>query len=128
MSRLDKTIEKFGYDNLIVDAYPPVDVFDVRLAAGEGTLKRGTLLARSKKDGSMSIFGETAAEGDTLTANCVLTDNTQLDPDGTTRALAYRMGHFAANALIVKAGSTITDDDKEELRKRNIFLSDALRG
>lgn len=128
MSRLDKTIEEFGYDNLIVDMYPPTDVFTVSLAAGEGTLKRGTLLARSEKDGSMSIFGETAAKEDTLTANCVLADDTELDPDGTTQALAYRTGHFAANVLNVKEGSSITDDDKEELRKCGILLSDALRG
>lgn len=128
MSRLDKTIEKFGYDNLIVGTYPPVDEFTVSLAAGEGTLKRGTVLARSAADGSMKILGSAAAEKDTLTANCVLADDAVLDAEEATEALAYRTGHFATNVLIVKEGSTITDDDKEELRKCNILLSDALRG
>jgi hypothetical protein len=128
MGRLDKNIAEFGHDDLIVDVYPPADVFAVSLAAGEGLLKRGTLLARSQKDGSMSIFGTAAAEGDALTANCVLTDDTELDPEGPTEALAYRTGHFAANVLIVKEGCGVTDDDKEELRKHGILLSDALKG
>ncbi len=128
MGRLDKTIAEFGYDNLIVDTYPPADVFTVTLSAGEGTLKRGTVLARSKADGTMSVLGSQAADGDSLTANCVLADDTPLDAEGTTDALAYRTGHFAANMLITKKDGGITAEDKEELRKCGILLSDALRG
>ena len=42
-------------------------------------------------------------------------------------AVAYREGHFNAGALIVKAEYTLTAKDKDDLRTRNIILSDELQ-
>lgn len=118
MSRLDKTIGSAGFDNLFNSAYPEGDVFGVELAAGQGILKRGTLLA--KTDGGMVMI----SAGTTGKANAVLTDD--VDTAETTYATAYCTGHFNANALIVAEGYEITAADKEALRVVGIRVSDAV--
>lgn len=127
MSNLNEEILKVDFDELVNSATPATDTFSVTIAAltEKQTLKRGTVLARSAKTGKMSVLGTTAASGDTLTANCVLADDVEA---GTTDsgAVAYRTGHFNTNKLIVAEGYTLKADDKEELRKGGILLSDAV--
>ena len=117
-TRLDNSLGRIEYDNLIYDLYPEREVFSVNLAAGEGILKRGTLLAKGD-DGAFSIF-ETGK-----TANCILCDDTELGTEETIAA-AYRTGHFAQNKLIVKEGTTLTEADKEALRDVGILLSESV--
>ena len=72
--------EKLGeveYDNLIVGLTPPKRVGAGKIASTgskEATYTRGTVFAKSAKDGKLYILGSTAASGDTLTADCILTD------------------------------------------------------
>ena len=92
MSRLDENLGGVGFDNLIADSYPPADVFSVQLAAGQGILERGTLLAL-KDDGTMETIGtETTGK-----ANAVLTDPVDTGDAAEGEAvpgIAYRTGHF----------------------------------
>ena len=118
MSRLDKTIGTSGYDNLINSTDPGVECFHVTLKSGQGVLERGTLLAT----GSSGL--EKISSGTTGKANAILAET--IDTAEGTVALAYRTGHFNANALIVANGYTITDADKEALRVAGILLSDAV--
>ena len=133
--RLDENLGGVGFDNLIADSYPPTDVFSVQLAAGQGILERGTLLAR-KDDGTMEMIG-TATTGK---ANAVLAepadtgapaaeaqaeDEAASDPE-TVPGIAYRTGHFNTNRLIVAEGYEITAADKEALRTAGILTSDAV--
>ena len=73
--------EKLGeveYDNLIVGLTPPKRVGAGKIASTgskEATYTRGTVFAKSAKDGKLYILGSTAASGDTLTADCILTDD-----------------------------------------------------
>lgn len=124
--RMDGNVETVEYDNLIYDLYPEPEVFSVELASGTGTLERGTLLAKSTKDGNYVIFGETAGTGDTLTANAVLCEPVTLSASGEVIGQAYRTGHFAQNILKVKSGATITEADKEALRDVGILLSESV--
>lgn len=118
MARLDENLGAVGYDNLIHGLTPPAEVFHVQLAAGQGVLKRGTLLATA--DGGMvKISSATTGK-----ANAVLADD--VDTGDTVVAVAYRTGHFNANALIVADGYEITAADKEALRTVGILLSDAV--
>lgn len=125
-TRLDSTIGTVEYDNLIYDLYPPAEVFSVELAAGTGTLERGSLLDLSSKDSNYVIHGTTAGTGDTLTANCVLAEDVTLDSANEVIGQAYRTGHFAQNMLKIKSGSTITEADKENLRDVGILLSESV--
>lgn len=129
--RLDETIGSVEYDGLIVNNEPVADVFSVtiRKGAAAATLKRGTVLALSEGtagDGKTVILGTTAAENETLTANCVLADDVEVGTTADAVALAYRTGHFARNKVIAKSGTSLSAADEEALRKGGILLSDAL--
>ena len=116
--RLDSELCSVAQDNLFHSVFPAADVFGVTLAAGQGVLKRGTLLATA--DGGMvMISADTTGK-----ANAVLCDD--VDTAETTYAPAYRTGHFNGNALIVAEGYEITDKDKEALRTAGILVSDAV--
>lgn len=118
-TRLDKTIGAVGYDNLINGVHPGAEVFHVELKAGQGVLERGTLLAAA--DGGMvKISAATTGK-----ANAVLADTVDTT-DGAVVAVAYRTGHFNANALIVADGYEITAADREALRVAGILVSDAV--
>ena len=119
MARLDETIGSVGFDNLINGLYPPAEVFHVELAAGQGILERGTLLATA--DGGLVKISSTT----TGKANAVLAEDTDTT-GGAVIAVAYRTGHFNTNALIVADGYEITAADKEALRAAGILLSDAV--
>lgn len=123
MNRLDENLGSVGYDNLINGLYPQAEVFSVQLAAGQGVLERGTLLAAA--EGGMLMISDTT----TGKANAVLTDTVDTGPTGeggTVTATAYRTGHFNGNKLIVADGYEITAADKEALRVAGILISDAV--
>lgn len=120
MGRLDETLESVGYDNLIAGVYPPTEVFSVKLKAGQGVLKRGTILAEG--DSGLEFMGES----NTGKANAVLAEDVDTGSDEAVVGIAYRTGHFNANALITEDGYQITAADKETLRRAGILLSDAV--
>lgn len=117
--RLDENLGSVGFDNLINGITPGAEVFSVQIAAGQGVLKRGTLLATA--DGGMvKISSATTGK-----ANAVLAEDTDTT-GGAVNAVAYRTGHFNANTLIVADGYEITAEDKEALREVGILISDAV--
>lgn len=116
--RLDETIGSVGFDNLFHGTYPAAEVFSVELAAGQGVLARGTLLAAA--DGGMvKISAATTGK-----ANAVLAE--EVDATEAATGIAYRTGHFNGNCLIVADGYEITAADKEALRVAGILISDAV--
>ena len=135
MSRLDETLGNVGFDNLIHGLFPPVEVFSVQIAAGQGVLERGSLLAVGD-DGMELISSTTTGKANAVLAEPVDTGGpaAQEEEDGTedgadaepVTAIAYRTGHFNANALIVAEDYEITAEDKEALRMAGILLSDAV--
>lgn len=115
--QLNKLIADVTPDNLINSAYT-TNACHVTVAAGQGALKRGTALAAGA-DGKAVILGTDGA-----TASFILAKD--VDATEETVAVAYREGHFNADALIVKADYTITAKDKDDFRIRNIILSESL--
>lgn len=116
--RLDENLGSVGYDNLVNGIAPGAEVFSVQLAAGQGVLERGTLLAVT--DGGMvKISADTTGK-----ANAVLAET--VDATEAVTGIAYRTGHFNANKLIVADGYEITAADKEALRVAGILISDAV--
>ena len=129
--RLDETLGTVGYDNLINGLYPPAEPFSVviRKGSAETTYKRGTVLALSSGtggDGKMVALGTTAGSNETLTANAILCDDTEIGTAADVEATAYRTGHFARNKLIFSGEYTLKPADEEALRAAGILLSDAL--
>lgn len=131
--RLDENLGTVDYDGLIVTNEPVADVFTVTIRKetnAKATLKRGTVLALSSgtaDDGKMVALGTTAASNETLTANAILCDDTEIGTDADVEATAYRTGHFARNKLIFGgSGYALKPADEEALRAAGILLSDAL--
>ena len=117
MSVLNEKVATVEYDGLIVDINPPADVYAVKIKAGQGALKRGSVLAL-ETDGTLSLMNTGGK------ANCILAED--VDATNAANALAYRTGHFASNKLIVKEAYTLSAADKEALREVGILISDAM--
>ena len=130
--RLDENIGTVDYDGLIVTNEPVADVFTVTIrkeTSEKTTFKRGTVLALSSVpggDGKMVALGTTAGSNETLTANAILCDDTEIGTADDVEATAYRTGHFARNKLIFSGEYTLKPADEEALRAAGILLSDAL--
>lgn len=130
--RLDENLGSVGYDGLIVANEPVADVFTVTIrkeATAAATYKRGTVLALSSGTGDagkMVALGTTAGSNETLTANAILCDDTEIGTAADVEATAYRTGHFARNKLIFSGNYTLKPADEEALRAAGILLSDAL--
>lgn len=117
---LCRKVGEVGQDNLIAKLFPPAETFGIKVAGGEGVLKRGTVMALSGTD-YVVLDAETTGN-----ANCVLSDPVDASGEAPITAVAYRTGHLNRKALIVAEGYTMTAADEEELRKGGILLSDML--
>ena len=96
----------------------------IRKFGTAGSLKRGTLLAKSggsAGDGKLVIFGSTPATNETLTADCVLAEDIDVGTSNDENALVFYQGNFNQDALIIKSGASIGDSDQDDLRLRNII-------
>ena len=118
--RLDENLGTVNYDGLIVDNVPVADVVIVKLAAGTGTLVRGTV-----------VTGAPGGELSPAAAALVATNGTYILVDDTdvtsaTNAAAYRTGHFARNKLTTNGSYVLTAADEEILRNAGILLDDAV--
>lgn len=102
-------------DGLIVAGFP-IKTIAVELAAGTGTLKRGTVLAKTET-GCIAL--NTANTGKPY---AILCDDQTLSSSEKIVADAYEAGCFVKDKLSVADGYTLTDDDKEALREKGIFL------
>lgn len=125
--------EKIGsveQDNLFAGLYPPAlpKAGTIRKLGTAGTLKRGTLLAKSSGsagDGKLVIFGTTAATNETLTADCVLANDIDVGTSTDENALVFIQGNFNEDALIMATGASLTEADRDALKIRNIILGNS---
>lgn len=117
--KLNETIGAVEYDGIINSACH-ADVVTVKLKAGSGVLKRGTIVTGT-------AGGELSPVSAALSASngaYILTDDT--DVSVATVANAYRTGHFNRNKLITNGSYALTAADEEILRAAGILLSDAI--
>lgn len=123
MKELSRLVGEMEYDGLIADLNPAAVVGGGTLAAlaAEADYKRGAVLAKSAQTGQLYILGSTAAEGDTLTPDCILCDKTKIGTTAQTTAV-YLAGCFNPDKLAMADGYTLTEADKDKLRERGIFL------
>lgn len=117
--RLNENIGAVEYDGLIASNVPVADVVTVKLAAGTGILKRGTVITGTAGEALAPVAAALASGKITF----ILCDDTDITAE--TTATAYRCGHFARNKLLT-GGYTLTDADEEILRNAGILLSDAV--
>lgn len=118
--KLNETIGAVEYDGLIVDTVPHTDVVHVTLAAGNGIVKRGTLITGTAGGEMAPVAAALVA----TKATYILADDT--DVTEAAVAVAYRAGHFARTKLITAGDYAITKADEEILRNAGILLAEAL--
>ncbi len=128
MEKLSRKLGEVSYDNLFAGATPAPRTMGgvIRKGTEEVTLKRGTLLAKSSVDGKLVILGSTASGGETLEPYGVLCDDTTVGVDEDEPCAIYAEGNFNGNSLIAAEDYTITEQDKDTLRKYGIVYSAAL--
>lgn len=133
MVELSRKIGEMNYDGLITDITPKTEVRagTIRKLSAAGTLKRGTILAKSSGtagDGKLVILGSTAANNETLTPNCILCDDVDVGTSADVTVPVYTAGCFATEKVILNSGYTITDADYDTLRKYGIVFKSAFAG
>ncbi len=122
-----------GQDNLIAGLFPRALTMGVKVAAGEGLLKRGTILA-AKDDGIYVICGKkvTTGEGDSVQTTvysdpgAILASDVDASGSSAVTAVAYRSGNFNPRAVIVGEDYTLTAAGKDALRKYDIVFTDMM--
>ena len=122
---LNEKLGEVEYDNLIVGLTPPKRVGAGKIASTgskEATYTRGTVFAKSAKDGKLYILGSTATSGDTLTADCILVQDVTVGTTDDETVVVYLAGCFNPEKLTVKDSYTMTEADKDALRMRDIAL------
>lgn len=95
-------------------------------AVTEKLLKRGTLLAKSATDGKVTIIGAADA-GTDAEAYGILTDDVIVGTEEDVSVNIYIGGKFNLNKIIVSDGYTITEKDKDTLRKYSIEFTAAMK-
>lgn len=115
---LYKTTGEFTPGKLIADNAIPTIAKGVKIASGQGNLKRGTLLGAAA-DGTYKVTG--SADGNaTIGCDCILTDDVNAT-DAAVVSNAYVSGTFNRDAIILAEGAAITTYETE-LRKLGIYL------
>ena len=128
MTELSQKIGEMHPDDLVINTQPPcrIDGATVRKNTAAQLLKRGSVMAKSSVDGKLVILGSTAATGETLEAYGILTDNIEVGTSEDVSTTIYISGKFNSNKITVADGYTITEKDKDTLRKYGIELTAAL--
>jgi hypothetical protein len=117
----NETVGTVDQDNLVYDDKFPIDVKSVTLAAGQGVLKRGTVIA-AITDGDSVVWGGDAGQ----TADGILCDDVDTGTAGAVSGVVYRSGHFIRQMLIVSEGATLSASAEVELRNGGVYLSNAV--
>jgi len=112
-------IGECGQDNLIARMYPRALTVAVKIAAGAGVLKRGTILA-------VNADGDCEAMKTGSTPAYILTTDVDASGGEAVAAAAYRSGNFNVNAVTGAAGYVLTAADKDTLRKYDIMFTDMM--
>lgn len=130
-----QNIGEFTPDSLIVSPDFPILKEGIGLKAGQGTLKRGTLIVKGT-DGAGRIAGTTvsvpaAQEGGQATDMVmktfgILTDDVDTGSDSTADNIpnvCYITGVFNREAIVLKTGETI-DTYEDDMKKIGMYLRD----
>lgn len=110
-------------DNLIAGNTIPILTQCATIAAGQGTLVRGAVLAAGA-DGKLKLLA-TESAGASEVPYGILCDNVDATTD--TVAEVYVSGQFNANALVTKNKYKMTAADIKALRDGGIYIEHSMR-
>lgn len=110
-------------DNLFAGNELSVLTGGVTIAAGQGILRRGTVLGIVTASGKAVAVDKAAADGSNVPYG-ILTDD--VDATTETNATVYISGVFNKNALFFGGDTDTAADYETELRKLGIFLKNVI--
>lgn len=127
MKELSRKLGGMEYDGLITSLNPPIRVDGGTIAKLDTATvyERGTVLAKSAKDGLLYILGTPPTGGDTLTPDCILCDDTEVGTEENIHAVIYATGCFDPEKVKLAEGYTLTQADKDRLRAYSIIFKAA---
>ena len=117
--KMIEQIGEFTPDSLITSEDFPILKEGIGLKAGQGVLKRGSLIVKSEKAGY--IAGTADIEGKIFG---ILTDDTDTGTDAAgdnIPAVCYQTGNFNRAAVIVAEGATV-DTYEDDMKAVSLFL------
>ena len=117
--KMFEQIGEFTPDPLITSEDFPILKEGIGLKAGQGVLKRGSLIVKSEKAGY--IAGTADIEGKIFG---ILTDDTDTGTDAVgdnIPAVCYQTGNFNRAAVIVAEGATV-DTYEDDMKAVSLFL------
>lgn len=123
--RLDEVVGTFGYDELIIGNFPVADVTMIKLSAGKGVVKRGTVVV-GIPGGEFAPISEAATSDVAL---YIVTDDTDTGEEvglEAVMATAYKSGKFNRRKLHTDGTYELSAGDEELLRLANILLDEAV--
>lgn len=126
---LNRKIITVEPDDLVAGTTPPTRIGSavIRKGAAAVSLKRGTVMAKSSVDAKLVVLGSDAADKEALEAYGILTDNIEVGTDEDHTAEIYIGGKFNSNKITVADGYTMSETDKDTLRKYGIEFTAALK-
>jgi len=117
---LNKKIGDMEFDGLITDVNPPVLVRGGVLAklAAAATYKRGTILERNATDNKLYKLGTDSGN----IPHSILCDDAEIGTAADVELPVYTAGCFHSGKVAEATGLTITEEQLDELRMRNIVF------
>ena len=120
----------FTPDSLIASNEFPILKEGIGLKAGQGVLKRGSLIIKATTGGAGYIAGTKTGTGEDATdipgkIFGILTDNTDTGSDATADnipATCYQTGIFNPSAVIVTGEGETVNKYKDDMRGLSLFL------
>lgn len=130
--KMYEQIGEFMPDSLIASADFPILKEGIGLKAGQGILKRGSLIIRSEKAGYIAGAAITTGSGETAKTEeikgkifGILTDDTDTGTDATADnipAVCYHTGIFNRDAVIVAGENAAVDKYEDDMTDVSLFL------
>ncbi|MFV0425361.1 MAG: head decoration protein [Bacilli bacterium] len=107
--------ESYNFDNLIAGTEIPLMPIGIRMLAGQGVVRRGSILTKNSNDEYFLIATNTQ------TAEGILADD--IDTDVETVTTMYRQGYFNRLALIHGESINEVDELARTLREINVLTT-----
>lgn len=130
--KMFEQIGEFKPDSLIVSQEFPILTEGIGLKAGQGLLKRGSLIIKSEKAGYIAGSTSTTGEGEDAKTGVItgeifgiLTDDTDTGEDSSgdnIPATVYQSGIFNRDAVIVSGEDAEIGTYESDMKKVNIYL------
>lgn len=126
----DVNLDKIYYEhygNLFYSVFPAPKKDNIKVAANQGVLKKGSLMwqCTNTEDGfKIAETSWTASAGDNCSAPAVLAQDIDTGTEDPIHAVAFVQGHFNLHGLIFKDEMTLNTKDLDALRRYDIFVSE----